>query len=443
MRINLKILGFILYICDPRPSHAQPLKTLDAAPSLVLYPTVIIPEQHPLTWDEDLYNAVPDGFYYLFGDERPISNAESVTKAANLPICGQILEPGYAVYVLHYPGYLNDLSSFCASGLCPSLSPVHHNVPYVPWPTQLTLTQISKCNPYQDPSCNTCGSDTAMYIARLSITHPQIDRPGDPLGLFGPLNNEKLIFDSDCLLIPREDCGVRQCQNGQYASDYLNLDSEGYVTSKVRCLPCAPGTWLTCPEDAGCTYNIPASRGDPFIGGTSVYSPTGQTPVGGCFSCETAGNGKCHYSKTQYGSCINFGAADPLPWYCPGGVLAPAQCGKEYAGSDANHTMCVCKPGSFHDGANGCSPCPAGFECSTGAIQECPDNTYQDSTGQTVCYRCTTDGTSTGAPLASCPPNQVLRRCTGRYKAEPPLCVACNMCVRDYVSSPAGRVDCY
>ena len=432
-------LWAVVFACVSCATRAQPisLNTDEAFKSIVLYPVVKIPEQYPLTSEQEFYDSVPNSFPYIFEYRNPITNEESVTKASAMPICGQVLSPGYAVYVLRDPRKVQRAFTKSKS------KPEYHNVPFSTYPEQPTLPEIATCNPYTDASCDTCNGESSMFIAKLVVRHPETKRPGDPLGVFPPLNGEKIIFSMECLLILQTDCGVRQCGNGMYASDFLNQNSMGYVTSKVRCVPCKPGTWLTCPEDGTCTYNIPNSRGDPFIGGTSVYSPSGQTPVGGCFSCESAGTGKCHYSKNRGGACILYAANDPLPWYCPGGASAPVVCGPGFFGSDANHTRCVCSPGSFQDGQNGCSPCPRGFQCRGGFMEECPDHTYQDSIGQTACYRCTSDGTSAGAPLASCPVNQVLRRCTGRYKAEPPLCVPCNMCVRDYVSSPAGRVDCY
>jgi len=239
-----------------------------------------------------------------------------------------------------------------------------------------------------------------------------------------------------------KDAGPRSCSNGFYASDYLSFDSHGYVSQKIDCVPCAPGTWLTCNSGLSCFYNIPTVGGG-FTPPSTIFAPGDEIPVKQCYSCDSAGDGKVHYGGTHLNVYIPFGSSDPLLWKCPGGADAPALCNTTiFAGSNADHTQCVCKAGYYAVGGNLCVPCLAGYMCPDGLLQECPNDSYQDRTGQSSCLVCSTDGTAATATTL-CGPNQLPNKCVGKYKAVAPKCYGCNQCIRDYTGSNAGQVPCY
>ena len=420
--------GVIVFLVIFPYTWAQPVNLGSSSSVKAIYPSNIphISMQYPLTTDEDIYAAVPDNFLYTFSYKTYISVDEAVRRSPLTPLCRSILGTGTVQYKVR--GTI-------------------HYVPLSPTYGAPQLNEMLNCNTWADSNCKGCSEGGSAYVTDMTVRHPYMPRPGDPLELFGPLTYERVIFESECMVILQANCGARQCRNGQYSTGFTYIDSNGYVTSPTECLPCKPGTWLTCIDDISCNYDIPDNPGDPFIGGNVIYSPYGQAPVGGCFSCDSAGGGKVHYGKTQLSTYIEPGGTSPLQWYCPGGVEPPVMCRSPFVGSDPNHTMCVC-PDGWYSIVTGCAQCQPGYMCPGGYAQECPDHTYQDTVGATSCNRCTSDGTATGDPLASCLGGtannaKVLRKCIGRFKAEAPQCVSCNMCKRDYVSSPAGQVDCY
>lgn len=239
-------------------------------------------------------------------------------------------------------------------------------------------------------------------------------------------------------MMEQVDCGAKSCSNGYYSTTYLNKDSRGYVISHNECLPCKPGTWLTCIDVANCAYDVPESKGT-FSGGEQIYKPKGLDPVGACFSCETAGNSKEHYGKTNV--AIGIESSNPSDWYCPGGNLPPVMCKAPYSGSNTNRTYCACPAGYYNrGGVDPCVVCPPGYRCVDGEQQACPDNYYQDQSGASECLPCLLNGGLSN----SCEINgQKMRKCVGAYKSQPPLCVQCNACRHWYESSSAGVVDCY
>lgn len=405
------------------------MKGLEAPPAKSrVYPVSIpgIPMQYPLTVDEKIYAVVPASFSYSFGAKTPLAVDAVIQRSPVTPLCRAILGNGNVQYTMGVQIY---------------------TLPLRPTADAPPITAMLDCNPWSDIYCKWCGDESAMYLTSLVVRHPYMSRPGDPLGAFGPLTYEQVVFTAECMSLVKKDCGVKNCTNGQYASDFPRPDADGYSSVPVRCLPCKPGTWLTCITGVSCIYNIPSTPGDPFVGGSNIYSPYEQTPVGGCFACELAGGGKQHYGTSSLSTYVGQPPTDPLPWYCPGGAAPPVVCPRPFVGSDPNHTTCACSNGWYRNG-DGCVLCRPGYMCPGGVALECPDHTYQDAVGASECVRCTSDGTATGAPMATCLGGatnnaRVLRKCVGRYKAEPPQCVSCNMCIRDYVSSPAGQVDCY
>ena len=357
-------------------------------------------EQHFPKANDLALHAVPN-YNYQFVLNTGITSMSDLT--VPLPLCSDVLYPGYIVF------WVNDDDI--------------RNIPLTPadGSNKYELNQITTCNPLSDVQCQSCTKNNMGYRSQLTLSRS---------------DTNEIVVSSTCLLFINGDCGVTSCSNGQYASEFLATDSGGFVTSHTRCLPCAPGTWLTCINDASCSYEIP-KRNENFYGGTAIYSPDGQVPVGKCFSCSTAAN-KEHYGQTPYATTTPQ-AKTPLPWICPGGDLPPKPCHAPYVGSDENNTRCVCAEGSYSIGGDTCALCSPGAMCPGGVFQACPDDYYQDQPGATSCNPCLSP---TGVALG-CNATSSMRKCTGVFKAQRPLCVQCNMCRREYISDPAGQVDCY
>lgn len=290
--------------------------------------------------------------------------------------------------------------------------------------------KISNCNPWKDQeSCKFCIKLNKAIKVLFNLWKEN----------YYHKDQKSIIASSYCLIFLKEDCGVTVCKNGQYSSEYMALDSENFATSHARCIPCKPGTWLTCLEDASCSYTIP-QQNEKFD--NSVYfSPSSEIPVGNCFSCPSASGNKAHYAKTPRYKITGYfqqGSDKPLPWYCPGGDSPPLNCTAPFVGANSNYTGCICAQGWFKVGDNDCQICQPGYMCPNGESIECPDNYYQDKEGATSCTLCHQDGFASG-----CGPGTSLRKCVGRFKKEPPTCINCNICRRSYLTNPAGRVECY
>lgn len=376
-----------------------------------------IPEQHPYTSDDNLWKRIPSFTYKISSDgARPLQSTD-------LPTCGSVMYPSTLSYVLNYPGYLNDLYPNCGD-LCFALRPVFHTLPIMPDSASVLETRfMSICNPFQDTDCKVCVRNNAGVQAHITVLR----------------DNSAVLMYVQCALFEIIDCGVTRCSNGNYATSYLQKDSHGFVISHTQCLPCKPGTWLTCRDDANCAYDVPTSPGD-FDGGQQIYQPPGQDPVGGCFACESAGN-KMHYGLTNRKVGIDIGNSNPLGWYCPGGAEPPELCKAPFIGSNTNHTACTCKPGQYLiGGLNPCQTCPAGYYCIDGELRECLDDYHQSKTGGSECSACLLE---TGEPIPCPGSGMKLQKCRGRQKSEPLKCVPCNSCRHDYEFESAGLTDCY
>jgi len=386
-----------------------------------------IPEQHPYTSIDNTLQRIPDFLYQL----KPMTN-QKVSKS-KYPMCGVVLRPYFVTFVVNFKGYVSTFTPGCND--CFTLAPEFHYVHLQPTSaTEPDLKEISTCNPNQDKTCTACvngGTGVEVFL--------KVYRGNSNDALVWEQINEPLLY-VPCFYMRQVDCGPRFCTNGEYTSTYLKLDSNGFVISKTKCVPCAPGSWLTCQNDANCAYDIPSSAGS-FDGGGQIYMPAGEEPVGACFSCESAGGNKMHYGKTNLAIGISIGASTPLAWYCPGGLFPPVMCKTPFAGSYGNHTYCSCGPGDyFVGGLTGCLPCPPGSMCPEGVRMDCPDDTYQSLAGGTACNNCLFEGSQSN----SCEINgQKMRRCRGPFKSQSPLCVQCNACIHAYESSSAGVVDCY
>lgn len=376
-----------------------------------------IPEQHPDDSNQNIQRYIP-GFSYIITQDKDTPLVQST----NLPTCGSVMQPFTVSYVLNFRGYKDLWYPGCKT-FCPTSSPDYHTLPVSPASGSLEARLMSTCNPFKDQGCNLCVRGNSGKQSHVTVL-----RDGGRVLLYEP-----------CVLFETVDCGITQCGNGYYASDYLQIDPNGFVTSKSQCLPCRPGTWLTCQHDSSCAYDIPTAPGD-FDGGQQIYRPPGLDPVGDCFSCETAGN-KMHYGQTNRKLWLNKGASDPLKWYCPGGAEPPVLCEPPFSGSNSNHTFCTCKPGEFRTGGeNPCQVCPPGFMCLDGLLMQCPDDTYQAQSGASECIPCLAD---TGLPTQCYGSGMKLKKCRGAQKSRRPECVPCNSCRHDYDTESAALTDCY
>jgi len=306
------------------------------------------------------------------------------------------------------------------------------------------LRSISKC-------CTaSCGT-----VLNLKVVEMQIG--------FTKETREPFILDTTCTYCERIDTSKRNCSNGEYASNYLNVDDEDIVVNQVQCLPCPPGTWMTCMEKSACSWPIPQSASAKYNPGKDFWMPKDYNgrllvPVGSCLPCEYAGGSKSHYGDDLTKSSFimatpstDFLTTSPsqrtqgLPWHCPGGASAPRMCNvTDTQGDPLTSDKCVCRLGLALRTDDTCQPCPRGNRCNRGFADACPDHTHQPLEGQTECLNCTSDGTERGAPMAYCGQNMQLRKCTGVHKASPMQCVNCNQCRKMYLPSNAeGKVDCY
>jgi len=373
--------------------------------------------QRPWTGWEDFIEYVPTFTYHVLKTDSQLTFTKS-----NLPLCGQVLLPHTISYVLHYEGYLQDFHKGCT--ICPKQKPKYYTLPLQSDGfSRYDVNNMAVCNPFQDTSCKVCVEDNVGYEAWASVFRDHLP-----------------ILYTQCLLMVKIDCGVKSCTNGQYATDYAKKDSNGYVTTSVRCLPCQPGTWLTCQNDANCAYEVPEAPGD--FTTEQIYKPNGLEPIGACYPCDTAGGNKVHYGLTNNAVTIRAGSSSPLKWYCPGGSLPPVMCEPPYAGSDTNNTYCVCPSGKYNvQGTKKCEVCPAGFSCDNGWLSECLDGYYQDKPGAATCNLCQFD--LTGGGNACEVSGRKMVKCTGSYKSRKPQCVQCNACRRPYETDSAGLVDCY
>jgi hypothetical protein len=381
-----------------------------------------IPEQYPYTINENNDNYVPK-FYY---EVTPSSNSVFLTTTP-LPTCGAVLLPNTVRYVLNFIDYQKKLNTD-ANGVVGygtfllSENPEYFTVPLIPKDKkQISLDNLATCNPFMQTDCTACVRDNRGAQSFVRVTR-----------------DKKELLNVECVMMEQVDCGVSSCPNGRYSTTFLKRDARGFVISKNQCLPCQPGTWLTCIDVANCAYEVPESPGT-FEGGEQIYRIKGQDPVGSCFSCETAGNSKQHYGKTN--AAIGIEESDASKWYCPGGDLPPVKCKPPYSGSNSKRTACSCPAGSFNKGGvDPCEICPAGYSCLDGLQAECPNNYYQDQSGASECLPCLLDGGLSNFCEIS---GKKMRKCVGAYKSQRPLCVQCNACRHWYESISAGVVDCY
>lgn len=394
-----------------------------------------IPVQYPLTGPDNEIK-----YYPVFSVELSSTVQISQIQAQgsmykDWKTCGAILQPFYITLEFNFPGYFEKFKPGLKSVLM-KFPPDSRHVDLTYSATNLfeqNSAGFSLCNPYINKNCDICVNSNKIFRTNIDLI-----RKDSSTGIFGQISYiEKTLMKNYCLFMESMDCGPKTCNNGEYSTEYLRVNSAGWVTSKNKCLPCPPGTWLTCINDMQCTYDIPSSPGS-YEPGEDMHSQDFQSPVGSCFTCDSAGR-KVHYKKTSAKQIIDAYARLPLPWICPGGSGAPRMCPPQFVGADANFSSCVCKPGEYQVAGDRCEACPAGSRCPDGAREDCPDDFYQSEVGQVDCLPCLSP---TGIPLG-CPFNTSMRKCTGQYKKEAPFCVTCNMCARDYVSHPAGRVDCY
>ena len=356
-------------------------------------------------------NQVFTDFYPTFQYSLVKTQPLKPLTASKLFTCGSVL----------YPGYISFQKKTAFSNLVYGdyrkipIDPIDGKTPAIP--------NIAVCNPWSDfYGCTACVHENTGYEAVVRVFRSDVG----------------LQLETTCVLLIQEDCGVRTCQQGEYASTYLNADEYGFVVSNTRCIQCPPGTWLTCINDNTCQYTIPSSQGV-FETGGAIYDI--QDPVGGCFSCDTAGRPKVHYGQTSRKTIIPVTASDPLKWYCPGRDAPPVMCNPPYASANANSTGCVCEQGYYAvNSMDKCQICPPGSMCADGERQECPDGSYQDASGATMCNSCFLDDGQTNFCESV---QKKMRKCTGSYKSQIPLCVGCNACIRPYSDNPAGVVDCY
>ena len=245
-----------------------------------------------------------------------------------------------------------------------------------------------------------------------------------------------------CTGCARYDAGPTHCSDGQYATDFLDKDDDGYIMNAVQCLPCEPGTWMACIDGASCSWPIPL-KGDTYLANGDWYSLSGHMPVGQCYDCRYAERKAFYQSSPVKKSVIEVWSSslDQLPWYCPGNMYSqdgvPRYCSNPFVGSSPDFSYCVCAAGSYYDGANGCLLCDTGHFCANGVRTECPDDHYQPNVGQTVCLPCPVGQASTVCSSG------LLVKCTGAQKAMPLKCVGCNQCNKAYTDNAAGKFDCY
>ena len=375
-----------------------------------------IPTEQSNGLDEIINNRIPEFFFYL-----KVQEPRNTLTKSDLPSCGEVLKPGYILF--------KQLSIDVKKS-------TYHKIELKPGKDTPGMDSILNCNPFTNTDCKGCAVGQAGVEAQLTVTRGE----SEAMGLGVSVLTKRLML-SKCVFFRQADCGPKFCSNGEYASEFLVTDINGYSVSKNTCVPCSPGTWLTCIDDAACTYNIQKTPGSLETNG-KIYKPDGLDLVGKCFDCKSAGNNKVHYGKTSKKTIIQEGAGDPLRWYCPGGSDPPVLCPLPFAGANANFTACVCQPGQYLSLGYGCQICPSGSMCPNGERIECPDGTYQNNTGATMCNSCLfADGMSNECE-SRFPPKK-MRKCKFPYKSEIPLCVGCNACIRPYGGVSAGTVECY
>lgn len=252
--------------------------------------------------------------------------------------------------------------------------------------------------------------------------------------------------------------GIKTCIEGQYATDYVQLDPYGFAVNVVDCIACAPGTFNTCltcePESEKCTcqWNIPTGQYDSYTP-ANIVVVAGQLPVKSCYSCELISPGfnwYFHANDTDH-SLRSVVRSDNH--YCPGNLYGqsgiPRDCPSNQVHSD-DWTRCVCPPGFYStnptDQNVSCTACLIGHFCINNGMTLCPDHQYQDQTQATACLNCANPASASGVPVGTCPTNSLPRQCVGlnpAYHSSPSNCVPCNACQRPYVENIAGQVPCY
>jgi hypothetical protein len=280
----------------------------------------------------------------------------------------------------------------------------------------------------------TTASDFQTYWKYVVPVGAIVEHNTDTLNIYSEATG---VYQGECSACKAEDQGPRHCPDGTYASDYIQLDAEGFIINQVRCVPCKPGTFNTCLRGISCDFGIPSSHGDRW-GGSDMFSHADYDLVGQCFPCRFAVSIGVHYGDSPNKRSIISGGSTysyPLTWYCPGNEAndgVPRMCQPPFLYASADNSSCTCEPGTY-ESENSCVLCPPGFYCPAGEKLECPDDTSQRSAGATECIPCDTQ----------CGNGMLPRRCVFPYKDQDQACVRCSTCSRAYASTSAeGKVAC-
>jgi hypothetical protein len=392
----------------------------------------MVPTQYPLEGKDgrgQLNRLRPGAYHYYFdmnGAQRIVFSEADVKSKAGVPNCYDVLTPAFVVFQ-YYADLLNNYNQND-----------RRNLPLEPDDGQLEIYEMAQCQP-GTAGCLGCSASDSAVLTTVKVRSWGYEGTGFANDIYD------VKYQTQCLLYVFSDCSVGTCKDGEYASDYLDINATtGFIMNRIQCLPCMPGTWLTCYDSDTCSYEVP-SRGDKqFDGGQHIYS-LDSPPVGRCFPCERA-SGKAHYPSDPARVSRIAMAEDDSRFYCPGNLNGndgvPRMCASPRVTSP-NRGACVCADGYYENALKACVPCPTGSMCVGGNRVVCPDHTYQDEIMQVDCKPCTEDRTATGAPTIECFGAQLLQQCKrGANNREPP-CVGCNMCNKAYLPNAQGMVDCY
>ena len=233
---------------------------------------------------------------------------------------------------------------------------------------------------------------------------------------------------------------------------------------------CAPGTWMTCIKDTGCSYQVPRRQDENIVwvpDDNTWQVPTSTNPIipiGKCYDCIYAtytnhyqnNPNKCGNTFDPNNPECNNLIMDPRTFgslYCLGNDKTPLIC-PPLSVSSADHSHCICQDGYYNPNGNdntNCVICPTGHYCTQNKLNVCPDGTYQYFEGKTQCDLCDIDGN----PIWKCGANQLPAKCT---LANDPVnflylsqltCVSCSQCRNKIIDStlPPGQsqnyLDCY
>lgn len=250
-----------------------------------------------------------------------------------------------------------------------------------------------------------------------------------------------------CMLSQVIDCiPQKTCRNGEYVNIPITTN-KGAVTNAPTCIPCAPGTWLTCKDTDTCEWPIPESREGPYAWGSNIVT-TQFTLVGSCFPCNIAHN-YAHYSYS--GSPNQVIIQGTGGYVCKGGADPPRVCPVNTS-PNKYLTACECVDGYYSPaGESGCTKCEPGYMCKGGLRSQCPMHKYQPEAGKAVCIPCSSTGDQYGQGNAPCNPGELQQWCdTSNINTQNVylgfLCVVCTQCRRPYLgnlTNAQGTVNCY